>query len=63
MQVKCLEIWLHLSVQKGCQGVNGSKRWRCLRVYFVVSVFCFLLESMFDARACGLSFLSIERFI
>ena len=66
MQVKYLEIWLHLSLRRRSWGVGASERWRCPRVQFVIvsiSLFLLLLECIFDAKTCDLSFLSVERFI
>jgi hypothetical protein len=66
MQVKCLEIWLHLRLRNGSWGVGVLECWRCPRAYFgVISIFIFifLLECMYDARACNLSFFIVERFI
>ena len=43
---------------------GASEHWRCSGVHLVVvNIYLFfILECMFDARACGL-FLNVERFI
>ena len=42
MQMKCLEIWLHLSLQSGSWGVGASESWRCPRAHFVVVYICLM---------------------
>ena len=66
VQAKCLDIWLHLSLWRGISRSWCLERWRCSRVNFVVvsiHLLLFLLECMFDAKICDLSFWSVERFI
>ena len=63
MKVKCLKIWL-LWGWLWILRVGASKRRRHLKVHLIVVsiyLFFFLLECMFDAKSCNLSFLSIKR--